>query len=141
MNVVKLAVCALGFILLQNSASAQCGCGAYSAPTVMRQMPAYTMPAYTMPARTHASAPRSPGSISYVNELSQPIDRGSYVLRYAIHLTDGRILLSDFLPRGQAIRGVEYQSRGRKMVAGIGGNGAVTVTDPTNNSVVATFAN
>lgn len=135
MNALKFSVCALGFFFLQDSASAQCGCASRLVPVVVRQMPVQTLPAPVMALPT----PRPVGSIAFVNELAQPIDRGTYTLKYAIHLTDGRILLSDYLPRGQAIRGTEQQSGGRRMTAAIGGNGAVTVKDPTNSEVIAVF--
>lgn len=135
MNVLKLCVCALGVFLLQNSADAQCGCGTRSVPVVVRQIP------QAMPAPMIHSAPRPMGGVSYVNQLSQPIDRGTYTLRYAIHLTDGRILLSDVLPRGLTVRGTEQQSGGRRLTTAVGSNGAITVQDPTNSEVVAMFGN
>ncbi|MDX1925212.1 MAG: hypothetical protein SFV81_01760 [Pirellulaceae bacterium] len=135
MNVLKFCVCALGFFFLQNSASAQCGCVSQAVPVVVRHMPVQTLPAPVMALPT----PRPVGNVAYVNQLAQPIDRGNHTLKYAIHLTDGRILLSDYLPRGQAIRGTEHQSGGRRMTVAIGGNGAVTVKDPANSEVVAVF--
>ncbi len=137
MNVLKLSVCALGFFLLQGSASAQCGCSSHAVPMVVRHIPVQPAP---IPMTT-LPAPRPAGAVAYVNQLSQPINRGTYTLNYAIHLTDGRILLSDFLPRGQVVKGIEHQSGGRKMVAAVGGNGVVTVKDPMSSEVVATFDN
>lgn len=81
-----------------------------------------------------------PGTVSFVNKLAQPIDRGTYTLKYAIHMSDGRILLADFLPRGQTIRGTETRSSGgRKLATSIGSYGAVTVKDPDSSQVIAQF--
>lgn len=134
MKALTLGLCALGFFFLTNSVYAQCGCGSLSYATPV----AMPMTSY---APMQPTMPRSPGSVSYVNQLTQPIDRGTYTLKYAIHLTDGRVLLADALPPGLTVRGMEYQSGGRKMVTSFAGDGAITVTDPQSSQVVATFGN
>ncbi len=45
---------------------------------------------------------RAPATVAFVNQLENPIQRQNYTLNYAIHLTDGRVLLSDVLPKGYA---------------------------------------
>ncbi len=81
----------------------------------------------------------SPSSIAYVNKLSEPVSRGTYSLNHAIHLTDGRVLLTDFLPSGHTVRGTEYRSGsgGRKMIASPSGTGGIRVSDPHSNQVIA----
>jgi len=133
----------LGLASMAGAAQAQCGCGAPAYAPVMqtRMMPApvyMAPPAYSVPA---APAPSyGPASISYVNKLATPIQRPNYILNYAIHLTDGRVLLSDFLPSGYQAQGIENQvSSQRKLDVSLNGDSAVTVRDPQTNSTVATF--
>ncbi len=142
------AIAFLGLALMASAAQAQCGCGVPSYVPVMpvRAMPvapAYLPPAtYSAPIPTYsAQMPSSgPASVAYVNKLTNPIPRPNYTLNYAIHLTDGRVLLSDFLPSGYQVQGTEYSSGGqRKLDVSLAGDNSVTVRDPQSNATVTTF--
>lgn len=158
MKSATLGLCALIVVCAGSAAKAQCGCGASypsypSYPAYQPSYPAYPsshsapghypQASYPQPA---LPAPRptgnmGPANIAYVNKLATPVARSNYTLNYAVHLTDGRILLSDFLPAGQTVRGVETQSGtgGRRLNASNTAGGTITVVDPANNSTVANF--
>ncbi len=88
---------ALSVMLVSSVASAQCGCGA---PVVYQ--PAVRVAPMPMAASMPLPAPvvsRAPATVAFVNQLENPIQRQNYTLNYAIHLTDGRVLLSDVLRR------------------------------------------
>ncbi len=136
----------LGLALMATAAQAQCGCGTpvYAPVMQTRMMPAptYMAPPVHHSHNAHAAPATSygPASISYVSKLANPIPRANYTLNYAIHLTDGRVLLSDFLPSGYQVQGVEDQvSSQRKMDVSLNGDNSVMVRDPQSNSPVATF--
>ncbi len=142
------AIAFLGLALMAGAAHAQCGCGVptYAPVAPMRPMPmtpAYMPPpTYSAPTPSY-SAQRSsfgPASVAYINKLTNPIPRQNYTLNYAIHLTDGRVLLSDFLPSGYQVQGTEYSSGGqRKLDVSLAGDNSVTVRDPQSNTTVTTF--
>ena len=128
--------CALLVMCVGGTVNAQCGCGASHATYHQPAMTSY----HPLPP-----APRPTGisssTVAYVNKLAMPVPRANYTLNYAVHLTDGRILLSDFVPPGHVVRGIESQTGagGRRLNASSLPTGAINVTDPTNNSTVATF--
>jgi len=77
------------------------------------------------------------GSISYVNKLDSPVDRGTYSLLYAVHLSNGRMLYTDSLPSGFTVRGTEPYRSGRKANVNLGGDGSLKINDPATNQVIA----
>lgn len=140
MKSATFGLCVLLVVCAGSTAKAQCGCGG-SVPSYHAH-PAPMAPSHYAPH----SLPRpmsgiSSSSVAYVNKLATPVPRSNYTLNYAVHLTDGRILLSDFLPPGQTVRGIESQtgSGGRRLNTNSSG-GLISVIDPANNSTVATFA-
>ena len=131
---------ALSVMVISSVASAQCGCGAPVYQPMVRVAPApYIAPApLPMPAPMPV-APQGPAKVSYVNTLQTPIQRETYTLNYAIHLTDGRVLLADVLPKGYTATGTEPGGyNGRKMISNQSPE-ALTVVDPANNQTVATL--
>lgn len=84
-------------------------------------------------------APRASGSISHVNRLTPALDRGTYLLNYAVHLNDGRILYTEFLPSGYSIAGSEIGGAARKVSAAVGSPGLVNVADPVSGQMIATI--
>ena len=137
----------LALVSMAGAAQAQCGCaGPVYAPVVQTRMLPPPAPVYVAPpvhSAPMAPAPSyGPASISYINKLANPIQRPNYMLNYAIHLTDGRVLLSDVLPSGYQVQGVENQavSGQRRLSVSMSGNNAVTVRDPQTNSTVAIFS-
>ena len=141
------AIAFLGLALMAGAAQAQCNCGATSYAAPVRMMPAPMAPApmapttLPAPAMTVPAPTTGPASIKYINKLIDPVPRANYTLNYAIHLTDGRILLSDFLPSGYQTQGSEYAPGSqRRLQVSVDGGNSVTVRDPQSNSTVATFA-
>ncbi|MCY2973983.1 MAG: hypothetical protein NTW52_04855 [Planctomycetota bacterium] len=135
MKTFVVGLCLVGLFSLSGSARAQCGC---SGPAHISYAPAVHAPVAVAP-RPVAPAPASAANISYVNRLTEPIVRPNYTLLYAVHLTDGRVLLTEVVPRGHNVSGTEFRSTGRKVNAADIGNGQVRVTDPTTNQMIATF--
>ena len=78
-----------------------------------------------------------PGSISYVNKLDNPMDRGTYSLLYAAHLSNGGLLYTDTLPGGFTVRGTESYRPGRRANVIVGTDGSLKINDPTTNQVIA----
>ncbi len=140
MKSASLGLCMLIVMCAGASAKAQCGCGA-SVPTYYApSAPVHSHYRPPAPPRSYPGATMGGSTIAYVNKLATPVPRANYTLNYAVHLTDGRILLSDFLPPGQTVRGIESQSGagGRRLnTANTGSN--ITVTDPSTNSTVVVF--
>ena len=143
MKTLVLGLCVIGFVSISSSARAQCGCSGHAymsyappvhAPIVMQQ----SHPSTVMAPRP--ASPASAGNISYVNRLTEPLVRPNYTLLYAVHLTDGRVLLTEVVPRGYEISGTESRSNGRKVNASDIGNGQIRVTDPTTNQMIVKFA-
>ena len=138
------AIALLGLALMAGAAQAQCGCGMPSyAPAPVRMMPAPmpAAPAYLpAPPVSKPSQSLGPAQISFINKLINPVPRANYTLNYAIHLTDGRVLLSDFLPSGYQAQGSEYAPGSqRKLDVSVTGDNSVMVRDPQSNMTVATF--
>ena len=147
MKSASLGICVLMVMCAGTSAKAQCSCGASYAAPVSYASPAPVRSYYSAPAAPRMSTPSmstslSPSSVAYVNKLATPVPRANYSLNYAVHLTDGRILLSDFLPPGHTVRGIESQSGagGRRLTTSSQAGGAIAVIDPSTNANVATFA-
>lgn len=145
MKTSVIGLCILGFATLSGSVQAQCGCGSsHRAPTVSYRTVAprpHSAPMSYAAPMTH-SASMAPGSISYVNKLDSPVDRGTYSLLYAAHLSDGRLLYTDSVPSGFTVRGTEsYRSgsnrSGRKAIVNVGADGSLSVNDPATNQVIA----
>ncbi len=130
-----VGLCVAGLVSLSGSARAQCGC---SAPTYVPYAPPVHAPVVVAP-RPVAPAQPSTTSIAYVNRLAEPLVRPNYTLLYAVHLTDGRVLLTEVVPRGFNVSGTESRLNGRKVNAADIGNGQVRVTDPITNQMIATF--
>jgi hypothetical protein len=128
-----VGLCVAGLVSLSGSARAQCGC---SAPTYMSYAPPVHAPVVVAPRPV---TPTSTSSIAYVNRLVEPLVRPNYTLLYAVHLTDGRVLLTEVVPRGFNVSGTESRLNGRKVNAADIGNGQVKVTDPITNQMIATF--
>lgn len=76
-------------------------------------------------------------AISYVNKLDTPMDRGTYSLLYAVHMTNGQLLYTDYLPSGFTARGTEAFRSGRKATMDIGADGRLTINDPSSQQAVA----
>ncbi|MGN6133406.1 MAG: hypothetical protein ACTHOU_02855 [Aureliella sp.] len=163
MKASAVALCVLSFVLPGSSVWAQCGCGgmiypppisyapmSYASPMgyplpVGTPQPGYSttnyLPGQMLPQqRTAGYAPQAPGSVAFVNRLSPPVSRGTYTLNYAVHLSDGRILLTDFLPAGYQATGSEYIAGGRRVQGTINPNGMVVVRDPQSNATIATLS-
>jgi len=142
MKTLVLGLCVVGLVSLSGSARAQCGC---SATANMSYAPTVHSPMVMQQARPSAVvaprpvAPASAGNISYVNRLTEPLVRPNYTLLYAVHLTDGRVLLTEVVPRGYEVSGTESRSNGRKVNASDIGNGQIRVTDPTTNQMIVNF--
>ncbi len=118
-----------------SAVNAQCGCGG-------GYRPAPVVSHYAPPPVSPVVRPSmSPSSIAYVNKLATPVPRANYTLNYAIHLTDGRVLLSDFLPPGYTVRGIESQTGagGRRLSTSGQPTGSMAIIDPNNNSTIAVF--
>ena len=142
MKTLVLGLCVVGLVSLSGSARAQCGCSGHAymsyappghAPVVMQQARSSTVVA------PRPVSPASAGNISYVNRLTEPLVRPNYTLMYAVHLTDGRVLLTEVVPRGYEVRGTESRSNGRKLNASDIGNGQIRVTDPTTDQMIVKF--
>ena len=103
MKSVILGLGLMGLMIFSKSAEAQCGCGIHYAP-ITYVTPVYSAPVYSAPI---APPSQTISSVSYVNRLANPIDRGTYSLSYAVHLTNGRVLFTDYIPSGHIIRGTE----------------------------------
>jgi hypothetical protein len=139
MKILMTGLCVIGFAFLAGSTHAQCGCSTssyvphcYSTRVVPMT---YATPTMSMPATMHSTSP-APG-ISYVNKLTTPLDRGSYMLQYAVHLNNGKVLYTEFLPQGYTAVGTESGGNGRRVNASIGNNGMVNVNDPATQQVIA----
>ena len=132
MKISMTGLCVLGFAFLTGSAQAQCGCSSsYYVPQ------AYTtrVVPMTYAAPMHSTSPAS--GISYVNKLSTPLNRGSYMLHYAVHLNNGQVLYTEYLPQGYSVAGTEAGRNGRRVNADIGNDGMVNVNDPGTRQVIA----
>lgn len=137
MKSAMFGICVLIVMSAGSTVKAQCGCGV--------SYPAY----HSSPAPVHSHyapprtlpAPVTSSSVAYVNKLATPVPRANYTLNYAVHLTDGRILLSDFVPPGHTVRGIESQTGvgGRRLNTSSMSGGPISVTDPATNSTIATF--
>lgn len=143
MKISMTGLCVLGFAFLTGSAQAQCGCSTSSyvpmtyttrVVPMMHSAPVSVMPG-TIPAPMHSASPAS--GISYVNKLSTPMDRGSYMLHYAVHLNNGQVLYTEYLPQGYTARGTEVGRSGRRVNADVGNDGMVNVNDPGTRQVIA----
>ena len=135
MKLTVLGLAALATALFAGSAQAQC-CGA----AVM----SYAQPVVSHPhhhAGTSAPYAISGTRVAYVSRLAQPIQRGDKTLAYAIHLTNGKTLLSHFVPVGHTVQGVENFTPGRLVSAAIApdASGRMTVIDPTTSQPVTTL--
>jgi len=142
MKTLVVGLCVVGLVSLSGSARAQCGCSGHAnmsyappvhPPAVMHQARPSTVVA------PRPVSPASAGNISYVNRLIEPLVRPSYTLLYAVHLTDGRVLLTEVVPRGYEVSGTEARSNGRKVNASDIGNGQIRVTDPTTDQMIVNF--
>ena len=147
---MKTTVLGLGILacaLMAGSAQAQC-CGAamashhsYATPsysTASYSSASYAAPSYAAPAHS-TTAGRA--RVAYVSKLAQPIQRGDRTLMYAIHLTNGKTLLSHFVPIGHNVQGVENFTPGRLVSATVSADssGRLMVVDPTTNQPVTTL--
>ena len=139
MKISMTGLCVLGFALLTGSAQAQCGCGtSYHVPYAYttRVVPmTYAAPVTAMPTTVRTASPAS--GISYVNKLSTPLDRGSYMLNYALHLNNGQVLYTEYLPQGYSVAGTEVGRNGRRVNADVGNDGMINVNDPGTRRVIA----
>jgi hypothetical protein len=135
MKTFAVGLCFVGLVGLSGSARAQCGC---SGPAYMSYAPAVHAPVVVAP-RPVAPAQASAAKILYVNRLVEPLVRPNYTLLYAVHLADGRVLLTEVVPRGFNVSGTESRLNGRKLNAADIGNGQIRVTDPMTNQMIATF--
>ncbi|MCY2985986.1 MAG: hypothetical protein NTY15_20345 [Planctomycetota bacterium] len=139
MKILTTGLCVLGFAFLTGSAQAQCGCGtsSYVPRTYTTRVVPMTYPATiaAMPTTMYSASPAS--GISYVNKLAAPLDRGSYVLHYAVHLNNGQVLYTEYLPQGYAVAGTEAGRNGRRVSADIGNDGMVNVNDPGTRQIIA----
>jgi hypothetical protein len=139
MKISMTGLCVLGFAFLTSSAHAQCGCGSsYHVPHAYttRVVPmTYSAPVTVMPSTVRAESPAS--GISYVNKLATPLDRGVYQLNYALHLNNGKVLYTEYLPQGYSVAGTEVGRNGRRVNADIGNDGMVNVNDPGTRQVIA----
>lgn len=151
MKYASLVLCVLIVLGVGASAKAQCNCGMsvpyYAPPVHMHSYPPAHVHNYPPAHVNVAPPPRYPGTpmagstVAYVNKLATPVPRGNYSLNYAVHLADGRILLSDFLPPGHTARGIETQSGiGTRRLNAAKQGATISVTDPVDNSTVATFS-
>jgi len=142
MKTLVLGLCVVGLISLSGSARAQCGCSGPAYMSYATPVHATVVVQQARPPAVVVPRPVAPGSdanISYVNRLTEPIVRPKYTLLYAVHLTNGRVLLTEVVPRGHQVSGTESRSNGRKVNASDVGNGQIRVTDPTTNQMIATF--
>jgi hypothetical protein len=148
MKISLFGLCILGSALMAGSVQAQCGCGSsyysYAAPRTYVAPVARTVYAAPAPvARSTYAAPMAASStspataISFVNKLATPIDRGAYQLQYAVHLANGRILYTDYMPNGFEVSGTEQGGGSRRVNADIGNDGLVNVNDPASRQVIA----
>ena len=139
MKTLLVGLCVVGLVSLSGSARAQCGCSgrAYMSPAPPVHAPVVMQQSH--PSTVMAPRPASAGNISYVNRLTEPLVRPNYTLLYAVHLTDGRVLLTEVVPRGYEVSGTESRSNGRKVNASDIGNGQIRVTDPTTEQMIVKF--
>jgi len=139
MKISMTALCVFGFASLCSSSHAQCGCGSrsHALRTFTTQVAPmnYAAPVSSTPMTMNAASPAS--GISYVNKLTNPLDRGSYSLLYAVHLNNGKVLYTEYLPQGYTVTGTETGGNGRRVSANVGSNGMVNVNDPTTQQVIA----
>ncbi len=139
MKISMTGLCVLGFAFLTGSAQAQCGCSTSShvpRTYTTRVVPmTYAAPVSAMQTAIHSASPAS--GISYVNKLSAPLDRGSYMLHYAVHLNNGQVLYTEYLPQGYTARGTETGRNSRRVNADIRNDGMVDVNDPGTRQVIA----
>ena len=129
MKTSVIGLCIFGLAAMSGSVQAQCGCrsGYNSAPMSHSAPMSQSAPV----TRTIATA------ISYVNKLDTPMDRGTYSLLYAVHMTNGQLLYTDYLPSGFTARGTEAFRSGRKATMDIGADGRLTINDPSSQQAVA----
>ncbi len=76
-------------------------------------------------------------AISYVNKLDTPMDRGTYSLLYAVHMSNGQLLYTDYLPSGFTARGTEPFRSGRKARIDMGTDSQLTIIDPSSQQTIA----
>ena len=129
MKTSVIGLCIFGLAALSGAAQAQCGCrsGHNSAPM-----------SYSAPMSNPAPVTRTIATaISYVNKLDTPKDRGTYSLLYAIHMSNGQVLYTDYLPSGFTARGTEAFRSGRKAKIDVGTDGQLTINDPSSQQVIA----
>ena len=135
-----VGLCILGFAALSGTAQAQCGCCSSNHTSTLpyRAVGArtYSTPINHSAPMTH-SDPMAAGSISYVNKLDAPVNRGTFSLLYAVHLSNGRLLYTDSVPAGFDIRGTEPYGSGRKANVNVGSDGRLNINDPATNQVIA----
>jgi len=134
MKTSVIGLCIFGFATLSGTVQAQCGCRSnHHAPTASYR----TVAPMTYSAPMTQSAPMAAGSISYVNKLDSPVDRGTYSLLYAVHLSNGRLLYTDSVPSGFSVQGTESYRSGRKANVNVGADGRLNINDPATNQVIA----
>lgn len=129
MKTSVFGLCILGLAALSGSAQAQCGCrsGYNSAPM-----------SYSAPMSNSAPVTRTIATaISYVNKLDTPMDRGTYSLLYAVHMSNGQVLYTDYLPSGFTARGTEAFRSGRKAKIDMGTDGKLTINDASSQQAIA----
>ena len=162
MKTFVFGLCIFGYTTLSGAVQAQCGCGStqyapmrqsapmsYSVPRSYAAPMSYSSPkSYSTPMKSY-SAPMSysspmaqpasmaSGTILFVNELIAPVDRGTYSLLYAVHLSNGRLLYTDSLPAGFNVRGTEAYRTGQRATVNVGADGRLNVNDPVSNQVIA----
>ncbi len=137
MKTSVIGLCVFGFATLSGAVQAQCGCRSIRhAPMTYSAPMSYAAPMVGSAPMTQ-SAPMAVGSISYVNKLDAPVDRGTYSLLYAVHLTNGRMLYTDVLPTGFSVRGTEAYRSGRRANLNVGPDGRLSINDPASNQVIA----
>lgn len=154
MKTFVFGLCIFGFTTLSGTVQAQCGCGStqyapvrqsvpmsysaprsYAAPMSYSVPKSYSAPMYSSPMAQPTSM--ASGTILFVNELSAPVDRGSYSLLYAVHLSNGRLLYTDSLPTGFSVRGTEAYRTGQRATVNVAADGRLNVNDPVSNQVIA----
>ena len=147
MKTSVFGLCILGLAALSGSAQAQCGCRSgynsvpmsYSAPKTYSAPMSHSAPmSYSAPMSNPASVTRTIATaISYVNKLDTPMDRGTYSLLYAVHMSNGQVLYTDYLPSGFTARGTEAFRSGRKAKIDMGTDGKLTINDASSQQAIA----
>ena len=137
MKTSVFGLCILGLAAMSGSAQAQCGCrpSYHSAPM------SYSAPmSHSAPMTRSAPMTQSVSStVSYVNKLDTPVDRGTYSLLYAVHMSNGQLLYTEFLPNGFTARGTEAFRSSRKARTDMGADGRLVVNDPSSQQIIAIF--